>query len=176
MRRRMSGFTLIELLVTLTVAVILLAIGVPGFQSLFNRNQVAAVTNDFISALNMTRSEAAKGGAVTTLCMSNNNATCTGNTGWANGWIVWSDRNGNGALDAGELLRVHGATAAGKATLGGGAQTSFSFTGQGALDNAAGGDTINACTPADLTVSNQIKIDASGHVGRTGNVTLGSCP
>lgn len=172
----MPGFTLIELLVTLAVAAILLAIGVPAFQSLFNRNQVAAVTNDFIGALNLARSEAAKGGAETRLCMSNDNATCTGNTGWANGWVIWSDRNGNGALDAGELLRVHGAVTAGKATLGGGAQTEFIFTGQGALNNVAGGDTINACTPNDLTMSNQITVDASGHVGRKSNPGLGSCP
>ncbi|MGA7179917.1 MAG: GspH/FimT family pseudopilin [Thiobacillaceae bacterium] len=176
MCRRNLGFTLIELLVTLAVAAILLVIGVPQFQSVINRNQVAAVTNNFVSALSSARSEAAKGGAITTLCMSSNGAACTGNSGWANGWIIWSDRNNNGALDNGEIIGVQGPLIAGKATVGGGAQTSFSFNGQGALTTAAGGDTINACTPSDLTLSNQIKIDASGHVQRIANPTLGNCP
>jgi type IV fimbrial biogenesis protein FimT len=172
----MLGFTLIELLVTLTVAAVLLTLGVPAFQALFNREQVSAVTNDFLTAINNTRSEAAKGGAVTTICMSNDNATCTGNTGWASGWVIWSDRNGNGALDAGELLRVHGAITAGKATIGGGVRTGFSFNGQGALTAAAGFDTINVCTPNDLTMSSQIMVEASGHVRRIANPGLGSCP
>ncbi len=174
MNCRQPGFTLIELMVTIAIAAILLTIGVPSFQGLFNRNQVATVTNDFMSALNLARSEAAKGGATTQLCMSNNQSTCTGNSGWSNGWIVWADRNNNGALDNGELVRVHGPITAGKTIITGGVQTSFSFNGQGTL--VGGWDTINVCTPNDLTLSNQVTIESNGHVGRKSKPDLGSCP
>ncbi len=176
------GFTLMELLVTMAVAAILLAIAVPNFQSFFNRNRVVTVTNDFITAVNYARSEAIKGGAITTLCMSNNTSTnapsCTGNTNWSNGWIIWVDRNGNGVMDTGvvsELIRIHGPINAGDVAMGG-AKTSFSFNGQGALTTTTGGDTFNICTPSGLTFSNSITVDPSGHLRRVAQPNLAVCP
>ena len=174
-RRSASGFTLIELMVTLGVAAILLAIAVPSFQTVFNSNRVIAVTNDYITALNYARSQAVKGGAITTLCMSNNGSSCTGNTGWSNGWIVWSDLNSNGVMDTGELMQSHGAINAGDVAMGG-TQSSFSFNGLGALTTTTGGDTFNICTPSELSISNTITIDPSGHLRNAPNPTLTSCP
>ncbi|HUW28326.1 MAG TPA: GspH/FimT family pseudopilin [Sulfuriferula sp.] len=169
------GFTLMELLVTMAVAAILLAVAVPSFQTFFNRNRVAAVTNDYITAINYARSEAVKGGAVTTICMSSSGSACTGNTNWSQGWIIWADRNANSTLDAGELVRTHGPINAGNVAIGG-TQTSFSFNGQGALTTTTGGDAFNICTPSDLTLSNRITIDPSGHLRRVANPGLATCP
>ena len=175
------GFTLIELMVTLAVAGVLAAIGAPVFVTLFNSNRIATVTNDYVSAVNFARSEAIKGGATTTLCMSIDGATCavvstaTPTLNWASGWIVWSDRNGNNSLDTGEVLASHGAINAGNVAIGG-IQTSFSFTGTGALVVGTLGDTFNICTPTDLPVSNTITIEPSGHVRRVSNPTLAACP
>ncbi|BBP03681.1 hypothetical protein TPL01_23290 [Sulfuriferula plumbiphila] len=168
------GFTLIELLVTMAVAAILVTMAVPGFQTFFNRNRIAAVTNDYLAAINYARSEAVKGGAITTLCMSSNGSTCNG-TQWSQGWVIWADRNANGMLDAGELMRSHGPINAGDVAMGG-SQTSFSFNGQGALTTTTGGDTFNICTPSDLTLSNSITIDPSGHLRRVANPGLATCP
>ena len=169
------GFTLIELMVTLAVVGVLAAVAAPVFVALFNSNRIATVTNDYVSAVNYARSEAIKGGATTTLCMSNNGTACTGSTNWGNGWIVWSDRNGNGTLDAGELLQNHGPINAGNVVMGG-TQTLFSFTGTGALVIGTLGDTFNICTPTELSVSNTITIELSGHVRRVSNPKLATCP
>ena len=173
-----GGFTLIELLVTIAVAAILLTIGVPSFQELFNRNRVATVTNDFLTGINYARSEAVKNAQTATICMSNDQATCTGNTGWANGWIIWVDRNNNGAIDTGEIVRVHGPINAGDATIGGGAQkTSFAFNAQGALVSPTGGDTVNVCTPSDLSLSRQVVVGPSGLVAsQAPSTALSTCP
>ncbi|MHB1175653.1 MAG: GspH/FimT family pseudopilin [Sulfuriferula sp.] len=172
------GFTLIELLVTMAVAAILVSIAVPSFQTFFNRNRIAAVTNDYITAINYARSEAIKGGAITTLCMSNSGLACTGNSGWSNGWIIWVDRNGNSIMDTGvvsELIRAHGPINAGDVAMGG-TKTSFSFNSQGALTTTTGGDTFNICTPSGLTFSNSITVDPSGHLRRVANPGLATCP
>ena len=161
------GFTLIELLVTMAIAAILLAVAVPSFQTFFNRNRVAAVTNDYITAINYARSEAVKGGATTTICMSNSGIACTGNSGWSNGWIITGVVSG--------LIRVHGPINAGNVAMGG-TKTSFSFSGQGALTTTTGGDTFNICTPSDLTLSNSITVDPSGHLRRVAKPGLTTCP
>ncbi|WP_181423456.1 GspH/FimT family pseudopilin [Halomonas heilongjiangensis] len=54
------GFTLIELLVTLSVAVILATIAVPGFQGMMATNRLSADHNEILAGLNFARSEAAK--------------------------------------------------------------------------------------------------------------------
>lgn len=168
MRPGTGGFTLIELLVTIAVAAILLTVGVPGFQTLFNRNRVATATNDFIASANYARSAAVANSQVTTICMSNNQTSCTGNSGWTNGWIV---------SQGGTVLRVHGPLNAGDAVIGGGTQTSFAFNAQGALTSAAGGDTLNVCTPSDLSLSRQIVVGAAGLVSsRAPASALSTCP
>ncbi|MCP5158555.1 MAG: GspH/FimT family pseudopilin [Gammaproteobacteria bacterium] len=99
---RNSGFTLVELIVTLAIAAIVVTVGVPSFQAMMRNNRAATHTNEFMSALNLARSEAVKRGWRVVLCPSTNQTNCTG-TPWENGWIVFvdADANGNGALDEG---------------------------------------------------------------------------
>ena len=70
------GFTLVELMVTLAVAAILLAIAVPSFRGMLERNRVSAQSNDMLGALQATRSEAIRKNATHRFC---NTST---------GWIV----------------------------------------------------------------------------------------
>jgi type IV fimbrial biogenesis protein FimT len=92
------GFTLVELLITIVVATILLAVGVPAFQSFIKNNRVTAQANDLVSAIQLARSEAVKRGTVATICASSDRATCNvTDKHWERGWIVFSDLNRDGA-------------------------------------------------------------------------------
>ncbi len=104
--KRSCGFTLVELMVTLAIAAILLTIGVPSMRDLILNNRLVAATNTFTSSLNIVRNEAIKRGRNAGLCVSNDQATCTGETDWRLGWVAWVDQNGNGQPDAGEVLRI----------------------------------------------------------------------
>ncbi|HYQ91031.1 MAG TPA: prepilin-type N-terminal cleavage/methylation domain-containing protein, partial [Candidatus Competibacteraceae bacterium] len=53
---RNVGFTLIELMAIITIAAILLVIGVPSFQETMRNNRVATQANQLISALTLARS------------------------------------------------------------------------------------------------------------------------
>lgn len=103
---RQRGFSLIELMVTVSVLAILLAIGLPSFQSSMRSNLVATTSNELIAAMNLARSEAirnARGGGI---CPSESGTDCDG-TDWADGWIVWADTNADGALDDDdEVIRI----------------------------------------------------------------------
>lgn len=94
---RQRGFSLIELMVTVAVLAILLAIGLPSFQSSLRSNRLATATNELIASINLARSEAVRNPDGAAMCASSDGATCTGT--WDDGWIVWIDRNGDGNPD-----------------------------------------------------------------------------
>jgi len=131
---RQRGFTLIELIITMAIAAIVLTVGVPSFQAMMRNNRAATYTNEFMSALNLARSEAIKRGWRVVLCPGNQ-AGCNGNA-WGNGWIVFVDADAtgdgnfandpitdnNGTLDGNEVvLRVYEAFDGGRTTLTGNA-------------------------------------------------------
>ena len=92
---RQTGFTLLELMIVVAIAGIVMAIGVPSFQSITTNNRIAANTNEFITALNLARSEAVKRGATVSVCK---NEDCDGTGSWSDGWVILDDNN--------EVLRV----------------------------------------------------------------------
>jgi type IV fimbrial biogenesis protein FimT len=90
----------VELLITIVVLTILLAVGVPAFQSFIKNNRVTTQANDLVSTIQLARSEALKRGTNTVVCASANQATCTDDKDtWADGWIVFSDLNRNNTPD-----------------------------------------------------------------------------
>lgn len=139
--KRSRGFTLIELMITLVLAAIILALGVPGFQDIVRNNRAATQSNELVAALSLARSEAVKRGARVSLCPSTDQASCTGGTDWAGGWIVFRDIAANdGAPPVVEAppIRVWGPLA-GNAALTGPANVRYRPLG----------DVINAVPPAD---------------------------
>jgi len=88
------GFTLLELLIALSIAAILLGIGLPNFQSMMAESRISAQYNSLVGSLYHARSEAVKGAADVTVCPKNeiDGMQCGGITDWQNGWIVFYDR------------------------------------------------------------------------------------
>ena len=117
-----QGFTLIELMVTLSVAAVLLTVGVPSFQEFIASNRLTSEINSFTAYLNLARSEAIKSGGRVTLCASSNGTSCATSGGWEQGYLIYRDINGNGSMDTGTpadpVLRV-GAPMRGNITLRG---------------------------------------------------------
>lgn len=136
------GFTLVELIATLTVAGILISLAVPSFSELMKNNRLITQANDFVTALNLARSEAIKRGSRVTVCKSSDEASCAGSGGWEQGWIVFNDVNDDGVVAnaATDVLRVHSALNNG-VTLRGGANLSnyVSYVESGATQQIGGG-------------------------------------
>jgi type IV fimbrial biogenesis protein FimT len=105
--RRSAGFTMVELLTVITIVAILFGLGLPSYQYVTNANRISSEVNGLLGDMQYARSEAIKEGQTVTVCSSSNSTTCANSTSWRNGWIVFSDLNGNGVADAGEpILRV----------------------------------------------------------------------
>ncbi len=146
--KRSQGVTLVELMVTVAVLAIIAMIAVPSFQNLIIQNRVTSITNDFVAALQLARSEAIRRGHSVTVCKSSDGTNCvtSGNT-WEIGWIVFHDTNGNSARDGSEpLVRVWPALPAGYTLRPNSAtfNNAVRFTAQGRL-SAGVGATFQTC-------------------------------
>lgn len=105
-----KGFTLLELMVTLAIAAILFSVGVPGFRSVIMDSRLVRDSNQFVASINLARSSAVRFQRSATVCTSANfNAvlpSCSGSSDWSQGWVVWVDKDRDGAIDANEILSV----------------------------------------------------------------------
>ena len=81
-----KGFTLLELLVTVSIAAILLAVGVPSYVTFIDNNRVTSQANDLLYSFNMARSEATKRGAEVRV-------VSIGGSNWNAGWRVVANTN-----------------------------------------------------------------------------------
>lgn len=106
-RPRRDGYTLVELMVVLAILVIILALGIPGFGELIQRQKISATTADLLSAIMLTRAEAIRRGQRVDLVPADG-------ADWASGWRIYIDDNGNRRADADEIIiQVHDAVAPG---------------------------------------------------------------
>jgi type IV fimbrial biogenesis protein FimT len=137
------GVTLIELMIGITITGVLLAIGVPSFQSSIASSRVTTTNNDFVSAMALARSEAIRRGSRITVCKSADGASCTTAGNWAQGWIVFVDTTRSAtdaAVDTGEIIVSRAqASSAGIVIAGEAAVANFiSFSADGTARNMAG--------------------------------------
>lgn len=118
--QKQVGFSIIEVLVTLAISGVLFSLALPDFQATIQNNRSTAQASEFMSDLNLARSEAIKRGIRVTLCKSNDESSCSVNGGWEQGWIVFVD-NGleNANREADELLlRTHKSLSGGNTLTG----------------------------------------------------------
>lgn len=139
--RHVAGFTLLELMAAIAVLGVLLGLAVPSFTEVIRNNRTAAQANDLIGALHLTRSEASKRGMPISICAADAaQAACAGaaQANWANGWIVFTDREGNpGVIDGGDMILITSAPVRADIALTTGASGFVRYAPNGASMNGA---------------------------------------
>jgi type IV fimbrial biogenesis protein FimT len=101
---RQRGFTLIELVITMSIVAILLAIGIPSFRYVTTSNRTSGEINDLLGSMQLARAEAIKQGQTVTICASQDHLTCSGQSSWNTGWIMFA---GTGApSNADPIIRL----------------------------------------------------------------------
>ncbi len=101
-----SGYTLIELLTAITVATTLLALGIPALSEMIETERVHTGSRALADSLSLARHEAVKTNTRVVMCKSRDGVRCDHGLTWEQGWIIFSDINGNAQADPGEMV-VH---------------------------------------------------------------------
>lgn len=165
--QRASGLTLIELIISLAIAASLLLLSTP-IAKFVRSNQNSAYMFEFITTLNLARTEAIKFGTPVTVCRTINGQKCEGlrNSGkgkiWETGWMVFFDYNSNGQFNKSEdkLIRHHEALSSGY-SLRSGAKVRITYKSTGIAPGFM--DTWTFCDPAnDVTVARGVVLAYSG--------------
>lgn len=172
MNRKHTGFTLIELMVVLAIGAILLSLAVPSFRSTIQNNRISTQANELVSTLQLARGEAIKRGLRITVCVSTDQATCTG-ANWASGWIAFADVNANGSVDAGDtLLKVSGALDGGSTLTSAGFANAarVQYQPSGFIDSAG---TYSLSIPD--CIGNEVRAVNVAATGRVG-ISRSACP
>jgi type IV fimbrial biogenesis protein FimT len=125
----LRGFTLIELLVVMTISAILLAVGVPMFQSTIASMRASEGANSLVASLELARTEALRRGTTVSVCRVTSTAptACDGSASGgfaagdlAAGWMVYADNGGSavGAFNNGvdEQIQLQGPLGTGSAS------------------------------------------------------------
>ena len=124
----------------IAITIVVVSIGVPGFQDSIKNNRKTTAINDLRTALALARSTAITRRERVTICTSSDNATCTNLGDWSQGWVIFTDPNNRDTVDAGEeILRVQNAISGNGTFTGNGLITNrVSFTPQGMADASLG--------------------------------------
>jgi len=173
-RNNERGLTLTEMIIAMAIAAMLIMAVVPGMTDLINNNSLSAQNNALADAFMLARSEAIKRAQSVGVCSSTNGSSCSGDTDWANGWLVWSDDNGDNVVNTGEeVIQVNDA-------LGG--QSSFAsqqsiavvqFLAQGFANMSAGAQrNFNLCDQRSGESGYQLTVRPSGQIS-TSRITCG---
>jgi len=169
---RNKGFTLLELMVMVAVAAILLSVGVPSFRAVIMDNRMVRDSNQFAASINLARSSAVRFQRNATICPSADFSaavpTCTATTDWSNGWIVWVDKDRDGATDANEILSVQ-APIDDTTVFAASAATRFSYDARGFGVSPA--DNLTMCDNRSGEMGRSIRVN---NVGRT-NISRQQC-
>ena len=124
-----KGFTLLELVIIIAILAITMAIAAPGLGTMIANNRISGSVNDFVAALQFAKAEAASRVNPVTLCKKNATSTgCIAGGDWQQGWIVFSDLNGDGAVNGADTILLNHEALDANISFGGTAGVTTSIT------------------------------------------------
>ena len=163
-RSHIRGITLIELVTAIAITGILTSLAIPSFNHMRAGNAMAASLNLFLAQLHLARSTAVTRERHITLCPTADTTTCSDDPrDWADGYLIFEDRNRNAERDSNEEIVSHASQASGDIRISSSRyrnRISFQSQGRAWFSNA----TIRFCHNQYPDLNRKIIISNNGRV------------
>ena len=101
---RFHGITILELLIALTAVAFVILISVPGSSMVLEKYRMKKTSDNLVNSINSARYEALRRHSTVRICPSSNGKFCRRDGDWNQGWLVFSDGNGDRIAQEIELL------------------------------------------------------------------------
>ncbi|MBA4501298.1 GspH/FimT family pseudopilin [Marinobacterium marinum] len=160
-----QGFSLLEVMITIAILSIILFIGIPGFNSMFQAARERAATSSFVTAMNLARTEAITRGAFVRVCIG---SSCTGSSDE----IQVAVENGGST----ELLRTWDTERDVEYRSNGTEGLGVRFSPMGLSVDSSGAQRKAGMSVSIVDTSGASESDVAGYcIGVTGGVSKGGC-
>ncbi len=157
-----KGFTLVELMVTIAIAAILITIGAPSLNGLYQSTRADTSIKQIHQALHFARNQAVTLGQNITVCPKNGDQCNNGENNWKDGLIVFIDNNRDDVSDSPQSILLHLSAFHEGDIVRFNRATSIRFQPDG---KATPNGTLTYCPDdADNASSKAIKINVSGRI------------
>ena len=168
-KAKQTGFTLLELMVTLSIVVVFSMIALPSMSEFIKNEKLTTQINGLVASLQRARSEAILRHVPITVCSSDNGSSCT-NDAWNEGWILFVDVNGDGAVDAeDEILQIRDKLEGNTTLSSSSGATIITYDSRGFTPNVA--TTFSLCDDRGSSYGKAISISNTGRVSTGGAVS-----
>lgn len=160
------GMTVIELLVIVAALAVIIMVAVPTSSMVIEHYRLKAASSGLVDGLNLARGEALRRNSTVRVCPSLNGRFCRSDGDWSQGWLVYTDGNGDGTVQDIELIQAFdGPKGDVRIVAKGAAETAASFTVAG-LTPANDTDSAEfiVCYPGSKVDARIILVDPEGWV------------
>jgi type IV fimbrial biogenesis protein FimT len=160
------GMTVVEMLMFLAALALVVLISVPGSSMLVEYYRLKSATTDLVAGLDRARTEAVNRASTARVCPSSNGQFCRKDGDWSQGWLVFSDGNGDGIVQDIEFLEAYAAPDEHVQIIASGAtRTAAAFTLSGLVpDNDSAKGAFILCYGDSNSRSRTILIEPDGWV------------
>jgi type IV fimbrial biogenesis protein FimT len=162
----LQGMTVVELLIIVAALAVVILLAVPGSSMLVEYYRLKSASSDLVEGLNLARGEALRRGSTVKVCPSSNGRFCRSDGDWAQGWLVYSDGNGDGVVQDIELIQAfEGPNANVRIMPRGAADAAIAFTVAGLVPaNGSDSGEFVLCHAGSEREARTILVDAEGWV------------
>ncbi len=151
----------VELMIAVCLVAVISATAMPGVSDMMDRNKLKGTRHQLLTDFNFARNTAVDKYRRVVICPSTDQQTCSGDTNWNQGWIIFQDFNTDHQREASEpLLRV--ASLESKVDVNSGRRTHFRFFPDGTAPGSTG--SVFLCVDGEPDMGHRLVISNVGRV------------